>query len=422
MNDVPIGLLFFSLATLILMSAFFSSSETGMMSLNRYRLRHKARDGDKSANRTEQLLKRPDQLIGVILIGNNLVNIAAASLATVIAMRMFPDNTDLAISVATLLLTIVVLVFAEVTPKTYAQQNPERIAYPASHILKPLKSLLAPAVWAITKIAAGLMWLLGIRHSVEASDALSKEELRSIVSESGEHLQAKRQNMLLGVLELDDVTVEDIMVPKHEVRGIDLDWDIEKIRLAIATTDHTRMPVFKGDLDKVVGMLHVRDTAEFMLADEPEKVMLTRKASDPLFVPESMPLQTQLLNFQRDKKRIGLVVDEYGDIQGLVTLEDILEEIVGEFTTDQLGDSKVIHPQRDGSYVIDGSASVREVNRSLKWELPTEEARTLSGLIIEHLEDIPDANMSLKIAHYAIEILQVKDNTITAARISLIED
>lgn len=407
---------------LIIMSAFFSSSETGMMSLNRYRLRHKARDGHKSANRTEHLLARPDQLIGVILIGNNLVNIAAASLSTVIAMRLFPGNTDLAISVATLLLTIVVLVFAEVTPKTYAQQNPEQIAFPASYILQPLKAFLAPAVWMITRIAAGLLWLLGIRQTPSETDALSKEELRSIVTESGEHLQGKRQNMLLGVLELDDVTVEHIMVPKHEVRGIDLDWEIDKIRTTIAHTDHTRMPVYKGDLDKVVGIIHVRDTAEFMLADEPEKVMITKKASDPIFVPESMALQNQLLNFQRDKKRIGLVVDEYGDIQGLVTLEDILEEIVGEFTTDLLSNSKVIHPQRDGTMVIDGAASVREVNRSLEWDLPIDDARTLSGLIIEHLEDIPDANMSLKIGRYAIEILQVKDNTITAARVAVIDE
>ncbi len=417
MNEVPISLLFAALGCLLVISAFFSSTETGMMAINRYRLKHQADSGHRSAVRVRALLDMPERLIGVILIGNNLVNIAASALTTVIAIRLYPDNPNLAITFATGALTLIVLIFAEVTPKTLAQKHPEGIAYPASLILKPLLYLLYPAVLLVNGASRVLMWVFNIRLTATNHEALNTEELRSMVTASGSSLAAKRQNMLLGILDLDNVTVEDIMVPRNELAGINLDDSVESISSQLNETPYTRLPLYKGDLDKVIGLLHIRDAAEFLTSDKPSKVMLSRKATDPYFVPETTPLQTQLVNFQRKKTRTGLVVDEYGDVQGMVTLDDILEEIVGEFTTDVADNNKDIHPQSDGSFVIDGTATIRDINRILDWSLPVNGAKTLSGLIIEQLEDIPDANMSLRIDDYVVEILQVSNNTITAAKL-----
>lgn len=416
MNDLPIGLLFFMLGLLLLFSAFFSSSETSMLSLNRYRLKHLANEGHRGATQARRLLDTPDRLISAILIGNNLVNIAAASLATLIAIRLMPEHPDLALGVSTVTLTLVVLIFSEVTPKTLAQRYPEKIAFPASYVLRPLLVALKPAIWLVNLIVKAIFWLMRVGHSHAGQEALSAEELKTIVNESGDSLPAQRQNMLLGILELENVSVNDIMVPRNEVSGIDMENDIDTIADQIRRTEYTRFPLYKGDLDKVIGIMHIRDAAEFLYADEPSKVMLTKAAKDPYFVPENTPLHTQLLNFQAQQLRMGLVVDEYGDIQGLVTLEDLLEEIVGEFTTDFANSSKEIHPQRDGSYVIDGTANIREINRALGWELPIDGPKTLNGLILEHIEDIPDANLSIKIDRYLIEILQIRDNAVIAAR------
>lgn len=418
MNEVPIGLLFAALAALLAISAFFSSSETGMMSLNRYRLNHRADSGEPGAVRSRRLLDMPERLIGVILIGNNLVNIAASAIATIIAIRLYPTHQDLAIATATGVLTLAILIFSEVTPKTLAQKFPERIAYPASLLLTPLLYILYPVVVVVNWTSRAIIKVLRIPFDHKDNHALNSEELRTMLQQSGAALASARQSMLLGILDLDNVTVEDIMVPRNELSGINLDDSIEEIRAQLNDTPYTRLPVYKGDLDKVVGILHIRDAAEFLTSDKPSRVMLSRKAKDPYFVPETTPLQTQLVNFQRTKVRMGLVVDEYGDVQGLVTLDDILEEIVGEFTTDESDNTKDIHPQRDGSFIIDGTASVREINKALSWNLPTDGAKTLSGLIIEQLEDIPDANSSLKIGDYRFEILQVSNNTISAARVS----
>ncbi len=417
MNEIPLSVLFGALVGLLICSAFFSSSETGMMAINRYRLRHQADTGHRSARLVRDLLDLPERLIGVILIGNNLVNIAASALATVIAIRLYPDNQNLAISMATGILTLVILVFSEVTPKTLAAKHPEGIAFPAAWVLRPLLTVLYPAVVLINAISRLLMWVLNIRLSQTDHEALNTDELRTMVSASGGSLAGKRQNMLLGILDLDNVTVEDIMIPRNELAGINLDDSIDDIRAQLNQSAYTRLPLYKGDLDRVIGILHIRDAAEFLTSQEPSKVMLSRKASDPYFVPEMTPLQTQLVNFQRKKLRIGLVVDEYGDVQGLVTLDDILEEIVGEFTTDIADNNKDIHPQSDGSYVIDGTANIREINRVLDWNLPVDGAKTLSGLIIEQLEDIPDSRMSMRIGSYQVEILQVHNNTVTAAKL-----
>ncbi|MGC3875112.1 HlyC/CorC family transporter [Halomonas sp. GXIMD04776] len=413
-DDIPLGLLFGLLFLLICLSAYFSSSETGMMSINRYRLSHQAKSGEKAAKRVMRLLSRPDRLIGVILIGNNFVNNLAASIATIIAIHFFGEVSGPA--VATLLLTIVVLIFAEVTPKTYAAIKPERIAYPSSLALEPLLKVLYPLVWLVNAISNGLLRLLGVRNIQGGADNLTRDELRTVVHEAGAMIPRRHQSMLLSILDLENVTVNDIMVPRHEVSGIDLDDDLTSILAQIRSSQHTRVPVYKGDINNIIGILHLRNAARFLSKPEVTKAAIVQEAREPYFIPESTPLHTQLLNFQQHKRRIGIVVDEYGDVEGLVTLEDILEEIVGEFTTDVAGMHQDFYPQDDGSYVIEGTANIREINKALGWQLPTNGPKTLNGLILEHLESFPDAPACLQLGTTRMEILQVKDNLITSAR------
>ena len=413
-DDFPLGLLFSLLFLLICFSAFFSSSETGMMSINRYRLSHQANSGERRAQRVVRLLARPDRLIGVILIGNNFINNLAASIATIIAIHYFGEVTGPA--VATALLTITILIFAEVTPKTYAAITPERIAYPASRVLEPLLKLLYPLVWLVNVISNGLLRLLGVKSIDGSGDHLTRDELRTVVHEAGTLIPQRHQAMLLSILDLENVTVNDIMVPRHEVVGIDLDDSLEEILTQIRTSQHTRLPVYKGDINNIIGMLHLRNAARFLSRSEVTKAAIVQEAREPYFIPESTPLHTQLLNFQKQKRRIGIVVDEYGDVEGLVTLEDILEEIVGEFTTDVAGMEQEIHRQEDGSHLIDGTANIRDINKTLGWQLPTDGPKTLNGLILEHLEAFPDGPACLQVGSVRMEILEVRDNLITAAR------
>ncbi|WP_416139413.1 HlyC/CorC family transporter [Halomonas sp. HK25] len=413
-DDFPLGLLFGLLFLLICLSAFFSSSETGMMSINRYRLSHQANSGEPRAQRVVRLLARPDRLIGVILIGNNFVNNLAASIATIIAIHFFGEVTGPA--VATALLTITVLIFAEVTPKTYAAVKPERIAFPASRVLEPLLKLLYPLVWLVNAISNGLLRMMGVTSIDGGGDHLTRDELRTVVHEAGTLIPQRHQAMLLSILDLENVTVNDIMVPRHEVMGIDLDDDLEEILTQIRTSQHTRLPVYKGDINNIIGMLHLRNAARFLSRSEVTKAAIVQEAREPYFIPESTQLHTQLLNFQKQKRRIGIVVDEYGDVEGLVTLEDILEEIVGEFTTDVAGMEQDIHRQEDGSQLIEGTATIRDINKTLGWQLPTDGPKTLNGLILEHLEAFPDGPACLQVGNVRMEILEVRDNLVTAAR------
>lgn len=413
MSEAPLGALIGALVILLLLSAFFSSSETGMMAINRYRLRHLARKGSRSAKRTSALLERPDRLIGVILIGNNFVNILASALATIIAVRLWGDS---GIAIATLGLTFFVLIFGEVTPKTVAAMYPEKVAFPASLVLVPLLKLLYPVVVLVNWICSLLMYPFGIRPGQESEDQLTSEELRTLVNESGLRLPTKRRGMLLGILDLEKVRVDDIMVPRNEITGIDIEDDIEDIIHQLKECQHTRVPVYRGDINNVVGMLHMRKIARLLSLEQINKATLLQETDEPYFIPESTALHTQLFNFQKARERTALVVDEYGDIIGLATLEDILEEIVGDFTTDVSDNSQEITPQGDGSYIIDGSASIRDVNRALGWHLPTEDARTINGLITEEMEAIPDASVCWKIGNCRFEILQVKDNCIKSVR------
>ena len=413
MSEAPLGALIGALVILLLFSAFFSSSETGMMAINRYRLRHLARKGNRSAKRTSALLERPDRLIGVILIGNNFVNILASALATIIAVRLWGDS---GIAIATLGLTFFVLIFGEVTPKTVAAMYPEKVAFPASLVLVPLLKLLYPVVVLVNWICSLLMYPFGIRPGQESEDQLTSEELRTLVNESGLRLPTKRRGMLLGILDLEKVRVDDIMVPRNEISGIDIEEDLEEIIRQLKECQHTRVPVYRGDINNVIGMLHMRRIARLLSLKELNKAILLQETDEPYFIPESTALHTQLFNFQKARERTALVVDEYGDIMGLATLEDILEEIVGDFTTDVSDNSQEITPQGDGSYIIDGSASIRDVNRALGWHLPTEDARTINGLITEAMEAIPDASVCWKIGNCRFEILQVQDNCIKSVR------
>lgn len=414
MSETSTGLLLLILALLIACSAFFSSSETGMMSLNRYRLKHLSKKGNQSARRAERMLGRPDRLLGTILVGNNIVNILAASLATIVAVRIWGDA---GIAVATVALTVVILIFGEITPKTLAALRPEAIAFRVSRPLAVLQRLLYPIVWLCNTLSNGLLRLLGITLENAQAAQLSADELRTVVNEASLGITPRRQNMLLSILDMERMTVNDIMVPRNEAYGIDLDDDMPTILEQLRTSHHTRLPVYHGDINNVTGIVHMRAIARLLSHNALTKEKLVESCKTPYFIPENTPLHTQLLNFQKHKRRIGFVVDEYGDVIGLVTLEDILEEIVGEFTTDLLPANHDIHPQEDGTFVIDGSVYLRDINRQLQWHLPEDGPKTLNGLITERLEHIPDSSIGLSIDGYRMEILQTKDNMVRSVRI-----
>jgi Mg2+/Co2+ transporter CorB len=406
------------LVVLIICSGFFSGSETGMMSLNRYRLKHHVKNKKRGAILTQGLLSRPDRLIGLILIGNNFVNIMAAAIATIICERIWGAGPA-SVLIATIGLTFIVLVFAEVTPKTLAALHPEKVAFPASYILTPLYKLLIPAVVGLNFITNGLLKLIRVDVHAAAKDTLDSDELKIIVNEAGALIPKRHQSMLLSILDLEKVTVEDIMIPRSEITGIDIEQPIEIILSQLKNSVHSRLPVYRTEIDHVVGFLHARQMVKLLTADDDylSKEAILDAINPVYFIPEGTPLNTQLLNFQRKKLRIGLVVDEYGDILGLATIEDILEEIVGEFTTDFADTSKDIQKSDDGSIIIDGSTTVRDINRNLSWKLPTDGPKTLNGLIIEYIESIPQAGTGMRLYGYPMEILQVKANMVKSVKV-----
>jgi len=414
LSDIPLSILFGILFLLILASGFFSASETSMMAINRYRLRHLVAKKHRGAIRVNQLLKHPDRLIGVILLGNNFVNILASSIATVIAIDLLGEA---GIAVAATSLTIMILIFSEVTPKTVAALHPEKIAYPASLIIKPLLKLFYPLVWILNYASSNILRLIGISESNQDNQLLNSDELRTVVHEAGGLIPKRHQQMLLGILDLEKVTVEDIMIPRNEVIGIDLDEHIDVITEQLSACQHTRVPIYRENIDNVVGIVHLRKLLPLFKHNEFTKDALKEYARELYFVPEGTSLNTQLLNFQRHKRRIGLVVNEYGDIQGLVTLEDILEEIVGEFTTNPDALSLDIYPQDDNSFLVDGSITVRELNRVMQWDLATDGPKTLNGLILDHLEAIPKSGTSLVLTNHPMEIVQMANNAVKMVRI-----
>jgi len=414
LNEISLGALFVIFIILILISGFFSGSETSLMSLNKYRLRHLAKDKHRGAMRAQRLLNTPDKLIGLILIGNNAVNIMITLLAAVIMLRLFGE---LSVFTSTAILTVIMVLFAEVTPKTLAALRPERFAFPSTLVLAPLMKLAYPLVWLVTQFTNILFKILKI--DVEQADSLhlTQDELRTVVLESGSLIPSAHQDMLLGILGLEQVTVDDIMVPRGELTGINIEDDWDTILDVLQNAQHTRLPIYEGDIDNVIGIIHLRRILKLLNQNKFTKQSLLDKVREPYFVPEGTSLNKQLLNFQRAKRRIALVVNEYGELQGLVTLEDILEEIVGEFTTDPAANFREVHPQNDGTWLIDGSINIRELNKLLDWELPTDGPKTLNGLLLEQLESIPEPGTSLKIAGHPIEILQSGDNVVKTARI-----
>ncbi|MDH5182787.1 MAG: HlyC/CorC family transporter [Gammaproteobacteria bacterium] len=416
MNDIPTWLLFVVLFFLILASGFFSGSETGLFSLNRYKLRHLAKTGHIGAKRAHKLLSTPDRLIGIILLGNNFVNFLAVAIAGEFMLRVMGESSPIT---TTVILTLVVLIFAEVTPKTLAALHPERFAYPATYLLAPLLRIFYSLVWLVNAISNLILRPFGLNQASKASEILSSEELRTVVNEAGALIPTQHQEMLLSILDLEKVTVNDIMVPRNEIVGIDLDDDWHDILDRITTSQHTRLLIYRSGIDNVIGIVHVRNLLHLVAqAEQMSKENFMEQISEAYFVPENTPLNTQLLNFKELKSRIGLVVNEYGDIEGLITMEDILEEIVGEFTTDPSSNIKEIHPQEDGTFLVDGSASIRDLNRVLGLDLQTDGPKTLNGMILEYLENIPETGTSLMLSGIPVEIVHTSSSTIKTVRIS----
>ena len=417
LDSIPLSSLFITLVICLVLSAYFSGSETGLLSVNKYRLRFLSEQGNKGAQKAEKLLERPDTLLSFILIFNNLVNISASAIATIIGMRLYGDA---GVAIATGLLTFVMLVFSEIFPKTVAAMYPEKVGLLSSHILTVLLKIFYPVVWFMNIFTKSLMKIIGLKPDLQ-KEVISREELRSIVTEAGEATPDEQHpQMLLSILDMETVTVDDIMVPRNEIGGIDIDDDWKAIMRQLNHAAHNRVVLYKGSLDEqVLGILRVREAFRLLLEkNEFTKETLIRAADEVYFIPEGTPLKTQLANFRTNKERFGLVVDEYGDIKGLVTLEDILEEIVGDFTTSTAPTiDEEVTQQSDGSMIIEGSANLRDLNKMFGWELDTEDARTFNGLILEHLEEIPDEGTVCEIDGLQITILEVADNMIKQAKV-----
>ena len=398
------------------MSAFFSGSETSMMAINRYRLKHLVKEKNKSAKRVAKLIERTDRLLGVILIGNNFTHTLSTALATVVAIRIWSDSAVLAVTV---FMTIIMIIFAEVMPKTIAALKPESIAFPSSYLLKPLSKVLSPLITLVSFVSNGVTKLIGIDLDSADKDELRPEELRTLLQTSG--VPKRQEEMLMGIFDMDYLSVNDVMIPKNEIIGIDLNDDIEQVLEQLQKIDFTYIPCFEDSIDNIQGFLSLNKKADFLGNNIQSKEMLKAGLQEPLFVPENTPLYKQLANFQSSGRRVGLIVDEYGDIEGIITLRSILEIIVGEIATESV-EKMDIMPQADGTYLIEGGMMIRDLNKRLEWELPTEGPKTLSGLILEEIQTIPDTNIGLTIEGYRIETVLIKDNVIKLAKLEKIQE
>lgn len=416
MDAIPLSWLFAALAALLLGSGFFSVAETSMMALNRYRLKHLVKQGNRAARLTQALLDRTDRLLGVILLGNNLINSASSVLATVICVRLFGEG-EVTLMIATGAITFFILVFSEITPKVIGATYPEVIALPSAFVLTPLLRLAYPLVWFVNLFVQGLLRLLFIKPRQDSAGQLSMAELRTLVLEGGKFIPKKHQSIFLNLFELEDMTVDDTMTPRGQIESIDLKDDIDDIRNALATAHHTRLVVCEGGLDNVAGILHVRKVLNATRRDPIELEGLRSILRDPYFVPEGTPLLDQLTRFQENQRHVGLVVDEYGEILGLVTLKDILEEIVGEFTSQAIGSAALFHRESDGSVIADGACSLRVLNRKAGFQFPLDGPKTINGLLLEQLEDIPEGGTTLNVAGHPVEIMQVQNRMVKVVRI-----
>jgi len=386
-----------------------------MMAINRYRLKHLVKEKNRSARRVTKLLGRTDRLLGVILIGNNFTHTLATAIATVIAIRIWSESAVLAVTV---FMTIIMIIFAEVMPKTIAALKPESIAFPASYFLKPLSKILSPLVTLVTLVSNGITKLIGINLNDAENEELKPEELRTLLQTS--RVPKRQENMLMGIFDMDSLSVNDVMIAKNEIEGINIKDDIEDIVKNLNVLRYTYIPIYKDTIDNISGFISSNKKADFLSLDKPSKTSLKTFIQDPLFIPENTPLNTQLANFQLENKRVGLIVDEYGDIEGLITLTDILEIIVGEITSDTL-EKMDIMPQADGSFMLEGSMMIRDINKRINWELPTDGPKTLSGLILETAQSIPESNVGIKIGEYRFETVLIKDNVVKMAKAERIE-
>ena len=418
MDEISTGSLIVALMVFLVLSAFFSIAETSMMALNRYRLKHLVKTGNRGARLAANLLARTDRLLGVVLLGNNLINAAAAALVTYLSFRFFGES-KLSLSLGTLAVTFAILIFSEITPKVIGATYPERIALPAAYVLTPLLKLVYPVVWFVNLFVAGLLKLLRLETGQNAqTHKLTQEELRTLVLEGGNFLPQRHQKMLLNLFDLESIAVEDIMVPRSQIDAIDIGSSAEELRRQVGTSNHTRIPVYQDRIENIVGVLHVRKFLNMAEADNLTPERLRQITREPYFVPLGTSLLTQLQNFQENHDRIGLVVDEYGELMGLVTLEDILEEIVGEFTTrSPLATSVRYRRQPDGSIIVDGGSLLRDLNRKLGTHFPIGGPKTLNGLILEHFEDIPEAGTSMKLGDQPLEIVQIHDRVVRSVRL-----
>lgn len=412
--ELHLSTLFIILFVLIILAAFFAATEIGMMSINRYKLKYLVKKNNKQAIRVNQILSRPDRLLSLILIGNTLANIFASTIATLIGQRFYGD---MGIAIATVLLTLVILVFSEMIPKTFAAIYPQQVAFATSFSLKILQTIFAPVISAISFTSNGVLRLFRVSVDRIQKESLSGEELRSVVHEAGGLLPIEHKSMLISLLDLETATVEDIMIPKSDIIGIDLEQPWSEILDQLETAQHTRLPLYRDSIDNLIGMIHVRDILNLAIENKLDLNSLLHAGDEPYYIPQATPLNIQILNFRKMKKRSSFVVDEYGNIQGLVTMEDILEEIVGEFTTDVAALSREITPQNDGSFIVDTSITVRHLNRLMAWNLPLLGPKTLNGLIVEHLGYIPPADSCLTIENYRIEVLKISENATKSVRI-----
>jgi Mg2+/Co2+ transporter CorB len=415
-DEIPLNALLAALVFLVFLSAFFSASEIALVTLNRYRLRGLAESGHRGARLAQKLLERPDRLIGVILLGSNLVNALFSALTTYVLLRHGIHGEN-AIAIATAIITLVVLIFTDLAPKTLAALRPERIAFPSAFVLRPLLKLSYPVVWVINGLANGLLRLFGVRVQARMAEKMSADELKTLVMEAGVLVPETHQEMLLAILELEKVTVDDVMVPRGEIEGVDLDADWDDIVSKIGTSRYTRLPVYRGSLDQIVGLVHLRKVMHLMHTGDFNRDTFLRLIVEPYYIPEGTPLSTALLNFRASHRRTALVVDAYGEILGLVTLEEILEEIVGDFTTTGAALAEEVQAQADGSYLVHGSVTLRDLNRRLDWDLPTTGPKTLNGLIVEHLEDLPAPGTSLMLHGYQVDVVRTRGTSVQLARI-----
>ncbi len=416
MDDFSLSTQFIALGVLLLVSGFFSIAETSMMALNRYRLKALVRMGHRGAKLAAELLAQTDRLLGVILLGNNLINAAAAVLVSLITVRLFGDN-EIALGIGTLVVTFLILVFSEITPKVIGARYAEQIAPPVAYVLKPLLKALYPVVWFVNLFVQALLWMFRLRSDITAETKMTPEELRTLVLEAGNYIPKKHQSILLNLFDLESITVDDVMSPRSQIEAVDIDAPPEVLRQQIATAYHRRLPVWQGEPDNIIGTVLIRRLLSVSQNNEIRAEHLREIMREPYFVPSGTPLFTQLQQFQEHQDRLCFVVDEYGELMGLLTLEDIVEELIGEFATHSPLQASRFHRQPDGSYLVEGGSLLRELNRKLGYRFPLDGPKTLNGLILEHLQDIPEPETSLKIGDHAMEIVQTQGRVVKAVRL-----